>query len=894
MAMSASVPQQSDDHHAWIITDVLLVVLIGAVSLLMGGRHPLGKLVYVALVSSMAVLWGARQCFGLSRRWRRSGVELLLAAALLLVGVELIPLPETWLAVLSPSLSTDLTLWSAACASPARLGHWTRLSLTPTATREGLAVLLAHAMLLVVVLQRLRTVEDIERMLRWLAILAIAMATLGLAQYFTSNGKFLWVYQHPSRDTFSAVKGTLANENHFAHVLALGLGPLLWYLVRAWQGEDQNPSPCTFGPARWDSATGGRKVMLAFGLGLVVFAGLLSYSRGGILVMLLVAATTVGIYAWNRRLGKRAIWTLVTAASIVAAALWVHGYQSLRGEMETLASGSMETVDQNRGRRKIWAADWAAICRYPIVGTGVGSHREVYPTYFAARSNVEYTHAESGYLQVLLETGAAGFTLLVLGMGACGWWCWGALRHSQSARLTTCAAAVTAGLVASAVHSVFDFVWYLPVCMVLTIILAACACRLYQLATRHRVRQRRGVELSRGQWLAVELVTVLLAATMVHTWLGPGQAAPYWDRYLALSLAQDNKQGLAVLDRGDSKQYRSFVRATVSMKQQLWHVLQYDADHPRAHLRMAAMCLRLFDHYQHFSENSMTLAQIRDAALASGFASLKAQDRWLAVAVGGNRKYLDQALQCTHRALRLCPLQGQGYIFLAELAFLEGQGGQVGAAYVGQALKLRPYQATVLFAAGREAALTGQPTLALDLWARAFRQDREQQQALITLLAPRMPASLMMSHFRPDLEGTRMLLRQYQQLGRGDQARQVGIAYAAMLEHQAAQQRSMRAVHLWQQAQAVHRQLGQNDQATACIEKAVAQAPNDFNLRYGLALSLYEQRQYGEAVEHLTWCLRRKPSDIKLRRLLRRTRQQLQSSDRHANIAVRPLLRQRR
>jgi tetratricopeptide (TPR) repeat protein len=708
---------------------------------------------------------------------------------------------------------------------------------------------------------------------------AIAMATLGLAQYLTSNGKFLWFYTHPSRDTYSCVKGTFANENHFVHFVALGLGAIIWWLVSLLAGADRQSERDAFADPHGAHWPGLAKVLLSFGLGIVSFAGLLAYSRGGIVMLFIAAATCVGIYARASLLGRKSLVALATAGGMVGAALWIHGYRAVSLQVESLTTASLDTLDRDQGRRNIWAANWDAICRYPLLGSGAGSHAEVYPTYFPHPSDVEYTHAECGYLQVLLETGLPGLALVVLGILMCAWWSAGCLRNARSPKMVACAGAVTSGLVVSVVHSVFDFVWYLPACMSIAVILAACACRLFQLATNRPAGYSTSVTAPKAVWLVAGAASALVAVAMVSTWLGPGLAAPHWDRYLTTSLAADNRDPLWLMNREENEQYRSFVETTMAMREHLQLALAYDPSDPRANLRMAAMCLRLFDHDQHSSENAMNLAQIRDAALASHFPSREAQDQWLGVAIGQNRKYLDEALVHTHRALRQCPLQGQGYVYLAELAFLEGKPSQARSQYIGQALRVRPYHGAVLFAAGREAALAGQLTLALDLWKRAFHQDPDQREAIIALLAPQMPASFFVSQFQPDLRGMHKLFERYRGLARHDQARVVGESFATMLEQAARDATSLEAANFWRLAQTVYHYLGNQPLATRCAAEALAIAPNNFSLRYRVAMVLCQQQQYEQAYEHLMWCVQRKPDDPELRRRLRSVHRQLQRSN---------------
>ena len=158
----------------------------------------------------------------------------------------------------------------------------------------------------------------------------------------------------------------------------------------------------------------------------------------------------------------------------VGAALLIHGLAPLSDELASLSAGSVDDLDRFGTRRQLWAADMTAASQFPVLGTGVGSHVEVYPAYFEHQFALEYTHAENGYLQVLLESGIAGLLLLLVGVAACCRWCCGALWWASSPRLTAAATVVVAGLTISLVHSIWDFVWYLPACMSLTIVLMAC------------------------------------------------------------------------------------------------------------------------------------------------------------------------------------------------------------------------------------------------------------------------------------------------------------------------------------------------------------------------------------------------------------------------------------
>ena len=86
---------------------------------------------------------------------------------------------------------------------------------------------------------------------------------------------------------------------------------------------------------------------------------------------------------------------------------------------------------------------------------------------------------------------------------------------------------------------------------------------------------------------------------------------------------------------------------------------------------MASMCMRQFELLQATSENRMSLAQIRDAALSAGFDSHEAMTEWVNRVVGENRVYLDRILQHSKEGIRHTPTEGNAYLYLAEVAFLD-------------------------------------------------------------------------------------------------------------------------------------------------------------------------------------------------------------------------------
>ena len=846
------------------LVDAGLIGVIFVAPLLMGGRGDIGRLVYVSLVCFAAVCWLGRQCLLADARWRWSGLEWVLIGGVLLVVLQL-----------TPQTRALLPLWSPQAAAEPPLGVWNQLTLSPEATRGGLITFVAHGLLFLVLVQRIRDVQDVKRLVRWLALAAVGMAILGLAQLLFGNGKFLWIYEHPSRDTYRVVKGTFQNQNHFAHFLALGIGPLLWWLHCLWTAAPR----ASF---RAGGSSGRREIpkhALTIGLGLVAFAGLLTFSRGGVIAMFAATAISLGLLIWRGMLGKKSLVAIGGLAVVTGGALMIYGYEPLAARLSTLRdSRSLDELSQ--ARRALWAAHLRVIPQFALSGTGVGSHPYIYPTYMEEDFDVEFTHGENGYLHLMVETGISGLVLLLAAAATILFWCGRLVRCTGESEFLALAAALLPGLAASLLHSLGDFVWYIPACLSLTIVLAACVCRLYQLNAsgtdgerlsprivwRHRLRRwfLDGGEIAvpRGAWVVASAGLIGLAISLIAGRLPSALAAPHWEAYFKLARAAKHATAEATP--------AELAEQSAAMAGHLAETLRRAPYHPRANLRMAAMCLSQFDVRQQHSENPMPLSQIRDAALASQFPTREAQDQWLAAATGENRRLLDSALRHAQAALRLCPLQGEGYVYLAELAFLTSASPQLKHAFVDQALRVRPYSGVVLLAAGGEAALVEDHERALRYWKQAFHLDREQQTRIIEMLAFQTPADVFLEHFRPDREGLGRLYRFYRARALPDPAKYVGTRYVAELESEAQHRDGATAAALWDSAGEVYGHLGDTRKVAECAQQAVFHTPDDFARRRRLAGALLNNHQYDEAIQQLQWCLARRPDDAGLRQDLER------------------------
>jgi O-antigen ligase len=871
--------KQALDRFLLRVVDFGLAGVIFVVPFLMGGRHAVGQLGLTVLAVAAAWGWAVRQCFRRDAQWRPTTAAPLLLMGLLLVVLQIVPLPPWLLGRLSPATGELLPLWSGSGGAVVRFGHWNRISFTPSETLGGLVIFLDFILLFLVAVQRIRQVEDVERLLRWCALSAVAMASFGIVQNLAGNGKFFWFYEHPFSDTCNGVNGSFANRNHFAQFMALGVGPLIWWLQDAMRRTRRRSGG-------YDLSVG----LLGISLGVVLFAGLLSLSRGGIIAMFLAAAVCIALCLRTTSLRGGLIAALAGTGLLIAVSLAIFGYDSVSHRLEDVSSASLSRLDTRAARRTIWTNTATAASHHLLLGSGVGSFGEVYLKYadIPLRNGTEPTHAENGYLQVLLETGIVGFSLALTCIVVCGWRCVGGMRSSVSSRARACTAALAGSLAAFVAHALVDFVWYVPALMAIASLMAACVMRLGQLpgADEHgkgtggkrrresefRIPSVSAVSVPRFAWPILAAAMTFLGVWMIGNRVGPAMAQPYWDEYLvALHAAEAQKSTEPVRALSDGKTQERWIAS-------LENVIWWQPTHAQAHLKLVETHRRLFDILQNESANPMPVGQISDAVFNEPqFRSREVLENWLMQAVGPHCVHLEVCLDHARKALALCPLEGRGYVHVAELSFLWATDRAAERACVEQAMRVRPFDGAVLYAAGNQALLSGNERLWRDYLERAFRSGRQQQQRILAdRVAAASPESLpvvvadILKEFQPDWENASFLHNicashcSPEQLASLIQYR----AKTAEVEAAAAEEVAT-AGRFWLQAHGLHRQLHDDVSAIRCARNALQCSAGDFSVHYALGQSLLGQSQFGEAELHFRWCLQRTPNDKNLAWLVR-------------------------
>ena len=522
------------------LTDLLIGLLLLLLPFVMGGREAWGHWLLISLSLLLGTVWNLHRVFE-GGRLRLLALEPLLLAGLLLVWLQTRELPADVLARLSPGYQRLIPVWSDLQAATGGTAQtWSTASFIPGETRHAFLVLLAYGIFGLVLAQRIRTERDCHLVLKAVGISGLLMSAFAILQLVTSNDCFFWFYRHPFTGTREVLKGAFTNRNHFAQFAALSIGPLLWWAIAARKPKEaaevlqrRGLGPARGNHSQFDNLVDALLLLRLAGAAGVFAAIMLSLSRGG---MIAAATASAVVFAglWKAgRISSGLALSTVALAAVALGGLAAFGGQTLETRVSDIASMDAAALDPSNARRSIWKADLAALREFPILGTGIGSHRYTYPAYMedlADFMTFSFSHAESSWVHLGLEAGLAGVLLLAAGLLLILIRLLTAMLRSSDAARTTAVAACLAGITGGILHAVADFIWYVPAIVITTIALAVAGLRLCD-----GFSSQAGITVPRPAWLVLSAGCCVMLV-MVQPELGNRIAGEHWwHRYLLAS-----------------------------------------------------------------------------------------------------------------------------------------------------------------------------------------------------------------------------------------------------------------------------------------------------------------------------------------------------------------------
>jgi tetratricopeptide (TPR) repeat protein len=383
----------------------------------------------------------------------------------ILVAVfQLLELPAALVHILSTNTGMIKTQLLGQLADSERLLSSMTVSFYPNATGHNLRLVLSVAAVFVVVLNTYGSPDRIKCLLGSIVVIGAAVALLALAQDIFGNGKIYWFV--PCYD--NAYSGPFINHSNYSQFMNLSIGAciaLLLVKLHEAFSESRITAPVVL------EYLGSQSARVLWWLAAVVIVSaatiFVSLSRGGIISMLIAGGVTTLILTSRRSLKGRGWIMAVMALGAFVCVLYI-GFDAVYDRLATLR----DMHDAHGGRVQILKDIALAWTKFPILGTGLGTHEVVYPMFDRSTIAALAAHAENEYAQTIEETGLAGLIPLVV-FAVMVWVAYARIIRRGRKPVSSAAYGLGFGLLAIMIHSLSDFGQHLPANAMLSAIFCA-------------------------------------------------------------------------------------------------------------------------------------------------------------------------------------------------------------------------------------------------------------------------------------------------------------------------------------------------------------------------------------------------------------------------------------
>jgi len=436
------------------IIEWLLISLLAFMPFAFGAVEAWSEEVVIALVAAISVCFLLKLVFEKNTRPIWSWAYVPVALFILVAVFQLIPLPTSLVSAISPNTVATKKELLGDLPNSGALFEFMTLSFYPSATRHDLRLVLAVAAVFFVVANVYRRPDQIKRLLAAIAIIGGSIAALAFAQNVLGNGKIYWIVATGHTKAYS---GTFINHSHYSQFMNLSIGAALALIMVKLHESFISKRVTPAAVAKYVSSPQAKVIWLLVGMIILgMTTVVVSLSRGGMLSMLIAGAVTTLVLSSHRSLRGHG-WIILLMALAAFSAVLLIGFDAVCDRLTTLRQ-----LSQAEGGRSQIVKDIAtAWTKFPLLGTGLGTHEVVYPMFERATIPVLASHAENEYAQAAEETGIVGFILL-LAFWVSIWSTQVRIVKTPSVPIRSAAYGLGFGLVAILVHSLSDFGQHLP------------------------------------------------------------------------------------------------------------------------------------------------------------------------------------------------------------------------------------------------------------------------------------------------------------------------------------------------------------------------------------------------------------------------------------------------
>nr|HID57819.1 O-antigen ligase domain-containing protein [Desulfobacterales bacterium] len=378
----------------------------------------------------------------------------------IVIIIQLLPLPPSWIKSISPVTYTDrlkLSPLNILDGSPgSSTTTWFSLSYYRHATIVEALKILSYMGIYFLVLNTVKTRKQLDTIIYVLILVGLFETLYGIGQTFSGKQKIWWWTNIYDRGW---VTGTYINRNHFAGYLEMIL-PLSFGFMVAHIGRKDKKRRWTSKRSRIRSITTYfqdqvfSRMLLVFSISVSMGAGLLlSGSRGGVICFAVALSLTGILFLLKRGFRRHSVFSMMLGLIILFYGVHI-GIEKTIKRLEQSEQGL-------RGRLEITGSVIPMVMDYPVLGVGLGNFTHAY-TRYSLKQFSSLNHAHNDWVEAASELGLCGLAIILSGFVYYLFILVRGFLKRNDPYAIGISGGVMAGMVSIALHSFFDFNMHIP------------------------------------------------------------------------------------------------------------------------------------------------------------------------------------------------------------------------------------------------------------------------------------------------------------------------------------------------------------------------------------------------------------------------------------------------
>ncbi len=322
---------------------------------------------------------------------------------LLWIALQLIPLPPSLVAFLSPgTYQVYLPILERQDN-----GAWISLTVNQKATLLELLRISSYALFYICTVQLLSNNDTLTKTVKIIAWLTMGIAFLAIIQKFTSPHEIYWFKPIPK---FSRPTGPWGYHNHYTGfmelVFPLVLALFFYYRPRFTYKQTLRKQMLSI----FSTPDANLHFFLSFGIVLILLSVFVALSRGGNISISLGLFFFLLLLLGRKKTTPEKTLPLLILSSIVLTAT-LFAWTPLLTKYSTSIPGISGLLFD--GRFLVWQDCIPLINDFLLTGSGFGTFNHIYPQYNTLPATATFVHAYNDYIELLTDGGLIGLSLMM-------------------------------------------------------------------------------------------------------------------------------------------------------------------------------------------------------------------------------------------------------------------------------------------------------------------------------------------------------------------------------------------------------------------------------------------------------------------------------------------------